>query len=139
MTTFFVPGIPVAQPRVKAARIGKFIRIYTPKVADNWKRSVGLIFKQFKTGIHEGPVEVNLRFLMPRPKSHFNKKGLKPLAEVWCAKKPDVDNLAKGVYDALTDAGAWTDDSLVVRGYIEKVYANCDGDCGCAITISALP
>lgn len=135
MTTFFVPGIPVAQPRVKAARMGKFIRIYTPNVADNWKRSVSISHKAVALEPYIVPVEVTMAFYMPRPKSHFNKNGLKPNADKWHSSRPDIDNLIKAVLDALTDSGAWEDDSLVVNLAVQKLYTEYQENVGCQVTI----
>jgi Holliday junction resolvase RusA-like endonuclease len=49
--------------------------------------------------------------------------------------KPDADNLAKAVLDALTDVSAWTDDSLVVSLSIVKTYGS---ETGCEVQISPL-
>ena len=53
-----------------------------------------------------------------RPKSHLRKAGVKPDAPK--LPRPDVDNLAKAVLDALQDVMG--DDSLVGRLVVEKSY-----------------
>jgi Holliday junction resolvase RusA-like endonuclease len=53
-----------------------------------------------------------------RPKSHMRKAGVKPDAPK--LPRPDVDNLAKAVLDALQDVMG--DDSLVGRLVVEKSY-----------------
>jgi crossover junction endodeoxyribonuclease RusA len=62
------------------------------------------------------PVQVHIRFFMPRPKSA--RKAL-----VWAAKKPDLDKLCRSVLDSLTDAGVLRDDSRVVQLHAEKSLA----------------
>jgi Holliday junction resolvase RusA-like endonuclease len=47
---------------------------------------------------------------------------LKEPAQVWHAKKPDCDNIAKALLDALTTLGFWTDDALVAECEIIKKY-----------------
>jgi Holliday junction resolvase RusA-like endonuclease len=69
------------------------------------------------------PVAVELRFAMPRPKSHFGAKGLKPSAPQFHAGKPDVDNLAKLLLDRITRSERiWRDDSQVVQLEVSKAY-----------------
>ena len=54
-----------------------------------------------------------------RPKSHLRKSGVKPDAP--SIPRPDVDNAAKAVLDALNGV-AWEDDSQVERLGVEKSY-----------------
>lgn len=133
---FFVTGSPVAQPRVKARNAGKFAQVYTPKTADLWKRCVmDAALSAIPTSKLEGPLRVDMTFLLPRPQSHYNAKGeLKPYAPVWHTSKPDRDNLEKAVLDALTNAGIWKDDKQVCDGVVRKRYANTQP--GCHIIIS---
>lgn len=66
-----------------------------------------------------GPVAVYAFFTMRRPKS------------VKCEypqSKPDVDKLARGVLDALTDAYVFADDSRVVKLVAMKLYPNQGAD-----------
>lgn len=135
---FFVVGDPKGQPRIKAARRGRFIHVYTPKSADDWKAAVILRARQAVQTVLTGPVQVDLRFLMDRPKSHSNKAGLKPDAPRWFTGKPDRDNLDKAVLDALTTAGVWRDDAQVCAGSIEKLYCMSDQVPGVFVTIKDL-
>ena len=82
----------------------------------------------------EGPLSVSLTFFFPRPKGHYNKKGLKATAPKWHTTKPDRDNADKAVLDALTNLGIWADDKQVCCGWIRKMYT--DTSAGCQIEIT---
>lgn len=84
-----------------------------------------LIVHQPKTPM-EVPLRVDLLFFFRRPKSHFNKKGLKKDAPKFHTKKPDIDNLIKFVLDALNKV-FWKDDSQVVFVCAEKLYNDREG------------
>jgi Holliday junction resolvase RusA-like endonuclease len=125
---FFVTGFPKGQPRPRAfARNmggGKFAaRVYDSGTAEGWKAQVAIAAQsQIPITPLECPVFVRMKFFMPRPKYHSGKNGLKENAPVWFCAKPDADNLAKAVLDALTQLGLWKDDSQVVRLVIWKDY-----------------
>jgi len=146
--TFYVAGHPAGQPRTKASRRGGFIRIYTPLTVKNkageskkhpcvtWKEQIAGAWLAAAPGWVkvQVPVMLTLCFNMPRPKSHFNSKGLKPMAPPFYSSKPDIDNLAKAVMDALTMCGAWEDDNQVVILKVTKQYVQ-GGESGCSINI----
>jgi len=158
--TFYVSGHPAGQPRTKASRRGGFIRIYTPLTVKNAKtgeskRHPCVIWKEQIAGAWLAaargwvavrvPVMLTLTFNMPRPKSHFKSQSsaasaagappiLKPNAPAFCSSKPDIDNLAKAVMDALTMCGAWQDDNQVVILKVMKQYVQ-GGEPGCSINI----
>lgn len=75
-----------------------------------------------------GPVRVTAIYRLPRPRHHYRTGAraymLRELAPPWPAGKPDIEKLARGTHDALTDAGVWDDDSRVVALDVRKVYAN---------------
>jgi Holliday junction resolvase RusA-like endonuclease len=99
-------------------------RVYDPGTAEGWK---GQIADAAKEHIPETPVDLpvclSIDFLMPRPKRHFNSKGLKPDAPDSFTQKPDADNLAKAVMDALTVLGMWKDDAQVFSLKITKRFS----------------
>jgi Holliday junction resolvase RusA-like endonuclease len=64
------------------------------------------------------PLNVVIDAVFERPKSHMCKSGVKSTALK--LPKPDVDNIAKAVLDALQDVIG--DDSLVSRLVVEKSY-----------------
>lgn len=72
------------------------------------------------------PVRCTIRFQFRRPKSHLTSKGLlrkgMPVLHVY---KPDTDNLAKFVLDALNGT-YYKDDSQIYRLEVEKRYADED-------------
>lgn len=125
--SFFVVGDPKGQPRVKACKRGAFTGVYTPDTADEWKKAIKVDLhdnwdgKQF-----EGPVMLFLDFFFKRPKSHMCKKGLKETAPSKHTSRPDADNLAKAVMDALGDAGLFRDDAQVSHLVVQKGYSDSD-------------
>ena len=144
--TFTVQGEPKGQPRPRAfaRKMGSIhvARFYDSDVADTWKRQVALAIahavNSSKWALTEVPVAVELRFAMPRPKSHFGAKGLKPSAPQFHAGKPDVDNLAKLPLDQITKSGrVWRDDSQVVSLRCDKFWA-VGNEQGCSVQITTV-
>jgi Holliday junction resolvase RusA-like endonuclease len=64
------------------------------------------------------PLNVVIDAVFRRPKSHMRKSGVK--ADAPRLPRPDVDNIAKAVLDALQDVMG--DDTLVARLVVEKSY-----------------
>jgi len=130
MTTYHVtvPALPIAQPRQRHTQHG---RNYVPKShpIHAFKAAVMAACREHgpETTL-EGPVWLHVAFSFPRPKSHMgtgrNAGKLKPSAPVRHVQRPDVDNLAKGVMDAMTQAGVWRDDDQIVRLIVAKAW--CD-------------
>ena len=142
--TFQVTGEPKGQPRPRAfaRKMGNVhvARFYDSDVADAWKSAVQIALLEMATQtrweLTLGPVAVELRFAMPRPKSHFGAKGLKPSAPVHHSGKPDADNLAKLVMDQITKSGKiWRDDSQVVSLTAHKLWAS-GNESGCSVLIA---
>lgn len=127
VAVFFAAGAPKPQPRPRARAIraaGKWIAtIYNPHDADDWKRSVAWwAIREAPPAPLVGAVRVDLMFLLPRPDRLMRVKD--PEGPVLCPCKPDVDNLAKAVLDAMTDTGRWwRDDGQVCDGQWRKLYA----------------
>lgn len=67
------------------------------------------------------PTALEIEFCFPRPKKHYNKKGLKPDAPLFYAIRPDLDNIEKLVMDALNKV-FYRDDCLICRKETTKIY-----------------
>jgi crossover junction endodeoxyribonuclease RusA len=66
----------------------------------------------------DGPVSVAVVFSFDPPKSAPKCRRVWPTTR----SSGDVDKLVRAVFDALTDAGVWRDDSQVVRLTASKVH-----------------
>lgn len=137
--SFFVNGLPKGQPRPRAfaRKMGnKFVaRVFDAGTAEEWKGQIAQAAKDHTpTTPFDGPVYLYLNFLFPRPKSHFRANGtLKMDAPLFHTGKPDADNLAKAVMDALTQLGGfWSDDATIAQLFIAKAYCR---NAGCAVEI----
>lgn len=147
--SFFVSGEPKGQPRPRAfARKmgnGKFCaRVFDAGTAEAWKSAIAAEAAQHKPAAPiSGPVRLRIAFYLARPKGHYiagkQERGLKADAPRWHTGKPDADNLAKAVMDALTQCGwFWGDDAQVAILTASKSYA--DSGTGALIEIGeALP
>jgi len=136
---FHVNGIPKAQPRVKAYRRGNFVGVFDPGSANEWKARVAIAARDYAPPQQlQGPLMLEMKFLMPRPKAHYRSNGeLRDDPPSHHISKPDLDNLAKAVMDAISDLGTiWRDDSQVAEVRMSKVYTGCGG--GCTIVIKPL-
>jgi Holliday junction resolvase RusA-like endonuclease len=142
--TFFVSGEPKAQPRPKAfaRKFGDkwMARVYDSGTAEHWKSQIAIAAKPFlPLAPLIGPLELHLTFQFPRLKHHFGsgKKAdaLKNGAPYFHASRPDFDNLAKAVCDALTQLGMWRDDNQIADCRIVKAYGPHQG---CAVKIIPL-
>lgn len=136
---FFAAGLPKGQPRPKAFARGGIASVYDPSTAEGWKSQIAI------SGRSHVPYEVlgvalylNLEFYMPRPAGHYvgckKDRPIRKDAPVYHIGKPDSDNLAKAVMDALTVIRFWHDDSQVADLRVRKLYDNAAGP-GCLITI----
>lgn len=137
--TFTVTGDPKGQPRPRAFAFRGHARVYDAGTAEGWKSLVAAKLHECWDSIQfTGPVTVELQFHMRRPKGHYGAKGLRRSApSVWHTQKPDADNLAKAVLDALTQCGLWADDAQVASLNVQKLWSNC-GQPGCRIEVVSL-
>lgn len=129
-------GPPKGQPRAKATRRGKHVRMYTPDTADAMKDGIRRLAMQAMADLEwlhcTGPVEVVITAYFPRPASHFRRvRGtdvLKQGSPIYHDQKPDADNVAKAVMDALGPHGSWPgvfdDDKRVAVLIVGKMYAS---------------
>lgn len=124
---------PSPRPRVMVR--GKFPHVYMPSEYTAWKKDVAAFIKaevlELFTGTGpalEGPVRVHIEVYIQKPKT---SKLQYP--------KPDVDNYAKSIMDAVTDSEAvWEDDCQVKELIIKKDWAGEDNEPGFIIKISEI-
>ena len=74
----------------------------------------------------EGPLCLDVRFTLPRPKSHSTSKGLRATAPAWHQSKPDLLKLTRCLEDALTGI-LWRDDSQIAAHLLTKAYGDKPG------------
>ena len=121
---FRVPAIPIAQPRHRIAVVNGKGRAFGAKKSHpihEFKATARMAFSELYDGPPlEGPISLVCVFVMPRVSAQIWKT--KPMPRLLHAKKPDADNLLKGVKDALTGL-AWVDDSQVAEVLVRKVIA----------------
>lgn len=118
--TFSVSGEPVPQPRPRVSTAGGFARAYVPAQhpVHAYRHSLAAAARAAGLGQTGEPLNVVIDAVFVRPKSHMTKAGVKPTAPR--LPRPDVDNLAKAVLDALQDVMG--DDTNVARLVVEKSY-----------------
>lgn len=121
MVVLEVPGQPVPQPRQRFTCQGGG-RTYTESghPIHAYRQAIVLMAKPHITKRIDGLALLHVEAVFERPKSHWRKHDLKPEAPL--APAGDGDNILKGIADALTDAGAWPNDKLVVDWHIRKRY-----------------
>lgn len=130
MVEFWIPGKPVAQSRPRFARRGSFVQTYDAAPAKDyksWVKSCALDhMEQFNVPMftREIPLVMILAVNVERPKA--KKKALFPTT------KPDCDNFAKGVMDAL-ESILYQADQQIVRLVVSKHYSDRPG---VSVTIS---
>ena len=135
-----VPGQPVPQPRPRVSTRGGFGHAYTPASHPIHAYRLAIQAAALRVGASKiaGPVRVEITATFARPASHWRKAGLaKDAPEL---PNADVDNVAKGVLDALTTAKVWGDDAQVQKLYVEKRFGARDAQGATDIVIeTAIP
>lgn len=124
MVKFTVPGAPKGKGRPRfSSRNGK-VRTYTPDTTASYEDLVRMEYGSQCSGISfgDGPVAVTILAKFPIPKSVTKQRRAAMLRHERPAKKPDADNIAKIVCDALNGI-AYDDDAQVVSLKVEKMYA----------------
>lgn len=121
MIRFEILGQPIAKQRPIITRAG---RVYTLSKTVNYESWVRYTYQsQYgQTEPLEGLIEAHITAIFPVPKSYSKKKTTALLAGSRnYDKKPDCDNLAKIVLDALNGI-AYNDDSQITSLHIVKEY-----------------
>ena len=124
---FTVHGTPKPQPRPRAFARNGTARVYDPATAEGWKSAIAEAARSHcPREPWRGAVSVRIAFGFARPKAHYRtgkyEGELRAGAPEHHLHKPDCDNLAKAVLDAMTLLGFWRDDCQVVVLNVTKCY-----------------
>ena len=104
-------------------------RTYTPQKTKNYEGLIKMSFYKkygFKNEPCKNEIHVKIAVYYKPPKSYSKKKSRELIDNVrgyMC--KPDADNIAKAVLDALNGV-IWVDDKQVVELTVKKYYGTSD-------------
>lgn len=107
-----LPIAPMPCPRPRVALRGRVPVAYYPREYTTWKDQAADMLRDLLPDDYEAitaPTEVSIICAVERPKTTKLP-----------APRPDADNYAKAVMDAMTQAGVWKDDALVGRLSVTK-------------------
>ena len=123
---FMILGEPQGKGRPRFAKVGNYVRTYTPDATASYENLVKLEYRRQCKDYRfekEIPLDVRITAYYPIPKSASKKKRadmeafrLRPM------KKPDTDNVVKVVLDSLNQI-AYNDDVQVVDLQVRKFYS----------------
>ena len=125
MIKFTVPGKPQGKGRPRFARMGKFVKTYTPAETESYEALIKLCCMEACIGkpLLDGALAIDIQAKYPIPASWSNKKKEMALrGELRPTVKPDFDNLAKVICDSLNGI-AYKDDTQIVSAKVFKYYA----------------
>ena len=123
MCDFEIEGKPVGKGRPRFRRMGNFVQTYTPEKTAEYEKLVRLRFQNAGGLITDKPVRVGITAFFAPPKSARKKDKIEMLANrILPEKKPDCDNIAKIILDALNKI-AYIDDSQVIELVVKKRYS----------------
>lgn len=119
--TITIPGQPQGKGRAKVSTRGGFARAYTPEKTAAYENLIKLAYGSNPK--LEGSIAVTILAYYIIPKS-FNKskQDLAISGKIRPTTKPDADNIAKVVCDALNKI-AYNDDSQIVSLSVMKSYS----------------
>ena len=122
---FCVPGKPIGKGRARAYRKGNHIGHYTPEQTAKYEAQVSTLAKLAMAGMEpmQGPLAVYIKAMLPVPKSFSRVEHQKAvLGRRRPESKPDADNVAKTICDAMNGV-VFADDKQIAYLSVGKFYA----------------
>ena len=114
LPSLFVEGTPAPQGSKSGfIRGGRVVLVESSKKVKPWREAVGAKARETVGELLDGPLELSVTFVMPRPKS-LGDKPAPPMVQ-----RPDTDKLLRSTCDALTGT-CYGDDSQVVTIHAHK-------------------
>ena len=120
ITRITIPIEAVAKAR---PRKGKYGTMYTPTTTQKFEDTVRYFASKEIATPSDDTVRLSIKIFLKRPKRLVWKR--KSMPAILCDKKPDIDNYAKSIMDALSGI-AYRDDNQIAILHVEKWY--CSGD-----------
>jgi len=116
--TINIPPQPKGRPRLSNGHA------YTPQKTRDYEEAVKLIARtQIKRPL-SGEIRASVNFYVQTPKSWSKAKfQLAERGQIRPAVKPDIDNLAKAILDALNSGIGYNDDKQIVELHLQKFYS----------------
>lgn len=130
MLSLFVAGDPA--PQGSKRHVGGGVLVESCKRLPQWRKDVRaacLDAEGLPKARFDGAVNLHLEFVLSRPKGLPKSKPTPP-----ATKKPDLDKVARAIFDAMTSAGVVRDDSYIVFSTLHKRIAEPDEIMGVHIT-----
>lgn len=127
MIKITIPGSPIGKGRPKFSTFGGYPKAYTPQKTVNYENLVKLSYQQ-QCNDKPYPKEISLRaeirayFAIPKSVSK-TKRDMMLKGQINPTKKPDTDNIAKAILDALNGI-AYYDDAQIVDLTVYKRYSD---------------
>ncbi len=124
---FTVVGEPKGKGRPKFAKVGNFVKTYTPDQTVIYENLVKIEFqrqcKNIKFGDYdELKMTINAYYSIPKSASK-KKTNLMLEGKIRPTKKPDIDNIIKVIADSLNGI-AYRDDAQIVELVATKNYSD---------------
>jgi Holliday junction resolvase RusA-like endonuclease len=125
MPSIFIPGRPYAKQRHRVGTIRGRARAFNPPENELFEHLVRTLAAPVFRAPIEGPVRVVVVATFAPPASWSARRRAACLGQPH-AQKPDADNIAKAVKDALNRL-AWTDDAQVAELTVRKLWGEIEG------------
>lgn len=114
---------PMGKQRPRLVTRGRFSRAYTPKKTADWTKEAQRAIRHLHSG---GPIEksipIEVKVIAVHKRPQRLQRKCDQVGRIWKTTKPDIDNIAKIVYDA-GNGLLWADDAQIARSICEDVYA----------------
>ena len=126
MITIDIPGDPFGKQRPKVTMRGDKCHAYTPEKTVDYENFVKYCFvqqmKECRASIFDCAISMEIQAFYGIPESFSGKKKKQAeRGEIFPTVKPDADNIAKIICDALNKIAFW-DDKQITHLLVKKRY-----------------
>lgn len=123
LIAFTIDCIPTAQARARHTRSGRAYKSASQLANERTLEAMLLPFRPAMP--FDGALQLRFMAYMPIPLSAGKKRREAMLrGDIGHTTKPDLDNLAKQLMDAMTRLRFWNDDRQIVELMASKAYAD---------------